>query len=56
MRKRWDSFVNSVNCFKGKEELLSLLRPYPAEEMVAIPVSTLVNSPKNEDPCCVNPL
>jgi putative SOS response-associated peptidase YedK len=42
--------------FKSKEELLSLLRPYPAEEMVAIPVSTLVNSPKNEDPCCVNPL
>lgn len=42
--------------FKGKEELLSMLMPYPAEDMVAIPVSTLVNSPKNEDPCCVNPL
>src|SRR4029077_21092205 len=26
-----------------------LLRPYPAEAMAAFPVSTLVNSPKNED-------
>jgi putative SOS response-associated peptidase YedK len=26
------------------------------EEMMAIPVTTLVNSPKNEDPFCVNPL
>ncbi len=42
--------------FKGKEPLLALLKPYPQDEMIAIPVSTLVNSPRNEDPCCVNPL
>ena len=42
--------------FQDKPELLSLLKPYPEEEMVATPVSTLVNSPKNEDPCCINPL
>lgn len=29
-------------------QLQSLLRPYPAEEMIAFPVSTLVNSPANE--------
>lgn len=42
--------------FKDRQELLAMLKPYRADEMVAIPVSTLVNSPKNEDPCCVNPL
>jgi putative SOS response-associated peptidase YedK len=30
--------------------LKKLLIPYPAEEMVAHPVSTLVNSPKNQGP------
>jgi len=30
--------------------LLGLLEPYPAEEMTAYPVSTRVNSPKNEGP------
>ncbi len=42
--------------FKGKESLLALLKPYPQDVMIAIPVSTLVNSPRNEDLCCVNPL
>ncbi len=32
-----------------------LLRPYPSEEMVAYPVSRLVNNPRNEDPKCVVP-
>jgi putative SOS response-associated peptidase YedK len=30
-----------------------LLRPYPAEEMVAYPVSMRVNSPRNDDAECV---
>ena len=30
-----------------------MLRPYPADEMVAHTVSTLVNNPKNEDSQCV---
>ena len=34
-------------------ELLNLLRPYPREEMSAYAVSTLVNSPSNDDPRCV---
>jgi putative SOS response-associated peptidase YedK len=31
------------------------LRPYPASEMTAFPVSTLVNSPSNDVPACVVP-
>lgn len=39
--------------FEDRAKLLSLLRPYPADELTAYPVSTLVNSPKNDDPACV---
>jgi putative SOS response-associated peptidase YedK len=39
--------------FEGKEKLLSLLRPYPADEMTAFPISTLVDSPKNDVPACI---
>jgi putative SOS response-associated peptidase YedK len=39
--------------FEGKEKLLSLLRPYPADEMTAYPISTLVNSPRNDVPACI---
>jgi putative SOS response-associated peptidase YedK len=37
-------------------EMLQYLGPYPAEEMVAQPVSTLVNSPKNDVPACIEPV
>jgi putative SOS response-associated peptidase YedK len=30
--------------------VLSLLKPYPAAEMLSFPVSTRVNSPRNDDP------
>lgn len=33
---------------KDSAEILSLLRPYPAEDMDAFPVSKQVNSPRNE--------
>ncbi|MBN1889879.1 MAG: SOS response-associated peptidase [Thermoflexales bacterium] len=36
--------------------LSDLLQPYPASEMVAYPVSKLVNDPKNDLPDCVAPL
>lgn len=42
--------------FRGKEQLLALLRPYAADDMIATPVSTVVNSPKNESPQCIVPL
>ncbi|MGV2788403.1 SOS response-associated peptidase, partial [Clostridium perfringens] len=33
--------------------LKELLRPYPAEDMQAIPVSTTVNSVKNDTEDCI---
>lgn len=41
---------------KPEGELAEMLVPYPAEEMMAFPVSTLVNSPKNELPGCIEPV
>ncbi|MBC8253012.1 MAG: SOS response-associated peptidase [Ardenticatenia bacterium] len=38
------------------ERLLSLLAPYPADEMEAYAVSRMVNSPKNDDPRCIEPV
>jgi putative SOS response-associated peptidase YedK len=38
------------------EQLLSCLTPYPAEAMVAYPVSSLVNSPRHNSPECIAPL
>lgn len=42
--------------FADKEKLLALLKPYPPKEMVATPVSTFVNSPRNQGPECVEAL
>jgi putative SOS response-associated peptidase YedK len=38
------------------EVLKTLLQPYPSKEMDIYPVSRWVNSPKNDDPRCVEPL
>jgi putative SOS response-associated peptidase YedK len=35
------------------EQLLSLLVPYPAEDIEAYPVSRRVNNPSNDEPGCV---
>jgi putative SOS response-associated peptidase YedK len=40
---------------KEPDELLSLLKPFPAEQMEAVEVSRAVNSPKNEGPECIEP-
>lgn len=37
-------------------KLTELLQPYPAGEMTAFPVSTLVNSPGNDLPACIEPV
>ena len=34
-------------------KLQALLKPYPAEQMTAYPVSTFVNSPRSESPRCI---
>jgi putative SOS response-associated peptidase YedK len=36
-------------------DLHSLLKPYPADEMGAYPISTYVNSPKNQGPKFIEP-
>ena len=36
--------------------LFDLVEPYPAEAMTAVPVSTRVNDPRNDDPECLRPL
>ncbi|MCB9420256.1 MAG: SOS response-associated peptidase [Ardenticatenaceae bacterium] len=38
------------------EDGLHLLRPYPARKMAAYPVNTHVNSPRNDDARCIQPL
>ena len=36
--------------------LESLLRPYPADEMVAYAIGPLVNDPRTDEPACIAPL
>lgn len=40
---------------KGIDKLVSLLKPYPSDMMEGYEVSTLVNSPKNDTPECIQP-
>lgn len=47
--QRWLSDTDETN-------LISLLKPYPAERMTAFPVSNLVNSPGNDNPEVIKPL
>ena len=37
------------------EVLRPLLAPFPSESMSSFPVSSLVNSPKNKGPDCIEP-
>ena len=37
-------------------KLSPLLKPYPSSEMEAYRVSTMVNSPKNDKPECIEPI
>ena len=40
----------------NSKDILSALSPYPAGELEAYPVSTLVNSPANDRPECIAPV
>ena len=40
----------------GPDAAEAMLLPHPAEGMEAVPVSTLVNSPRNDDPRCLDPV
>ena len=37
------------------EDVSAILRPFPAERMVAYPVGRWVNDPRHDDPRCVEP-
>ncbi len=50
----WDTWLDPEAT--NAEGLQSLLRPYPAEGMTAWPVSTVVNSPRNNSAECVKPV
>jgi putative SOS response-associated peptidase YedK len=41
---------------KRSGSLDDLLKPYPAEDMEAYEVSTVVNNPANERPACIEPV
>ena len=49
-----DEWLDSDN--QAMEDLPSLLKPYPSEEMDAYPITTYVNSPKNQGQECVAPV
>jgi putative SOS response-associated peptidase YedK len=53
---RREDFSRWLDPSTPAEQLLALLRPYPAEEMVAVPVSTRVNNARNEGPACLEPV
>src|SRR6185369_6235242 len=51
--KARDEWTDPAN--QDSQKLISLLGPYPENEMEAFPVSTLVNSPSNDNPDCLQP-
>jgi putative SOS response-associated peptidase YedK len=53
-RADYSSWLNPTE--KPPQDLQDLLTPYPSGELEAYPVSTMVNSPANDDPGCVLPL
>ena len=53
-RIAYDRWLDPAEVRSG--ELQDLLVPYPAEEMMAYPVSRLVNSPSNDNPALVEPV
>ncbi|HEX9743415.1 MAG TPA: SOS response-associated peptidase [Nitrospiraceae bacterium] len=50
-RSHYDRWLDPRN--EDVEELQAMLRPYPAAKMKAFPVSSLVNSPANNEPGCI---
>lgn len=52
--KDYDLWLNPQ--FSASDTLQQLLQPYSPEAMTAYPVSTVVNSPKNNNPDCIVPI
>lgn len=53
-REDYDTWLDPNN--QDTTMLKSMLRPYPADEMVKYVISPLVNSPKNEVPEILQPM
>jgi putative SOS response-associated peptidase YedK len=51
--ERFDDWI--VRGPLGPEAAEAMLLPFPSDGMEAVPVTTRVNSPKNEDPGCLAP-
>jgi putative SOS response-associated peptidase YedK len=49
--ENWDSWLDTANT--NKQGLQTLLTQYPADEMTAWPVSTVVNSPRHNGEECI---
>ncbi len=54
LRDKEDMWLDTS--LKDKEQLLSMLKPYPAEQMLVYEVSTDVNSPRFNSPANIQPL
>ncbi len=50
----YDAWLDTAGV--GPDQAARRLRPYPDAGLVAVPVSTRVNSPKNDDAACIVPL
>jgi putative SOS response-associated peptidase YedK len=56
-RESWDIWLREVQYDRTQQHTLrSLLSPFPAERMSVVPVSTLVNSARNDTPECLEPV
>lgn len=53
-RETWPLWLDTA--VQDADVLTGLLQPLPAERMRATPVSTLVNSSRNEHPDCIRPI
>ncbi len=53
-REAYDLWLDPAE--QSPDRLGKWLRPYPAAQMTAHPVSTLVNSPANDSPACIVPV
>lgn len=53
-RADYDRWLDPKN--QDPQEVFPLLTQFPADRMQAVPVSTRVNSPRNESPECIVPL
>jgi putative SOS response-associated peptidase YedK len=50
-----DNFQAWLDTSKGTDGASELLRPCSADDMIAVPVSTHVNNPRNNDAACLEP-